>query len=247
MAPSAYRETGFANGPDTLASGHAQIDYRPAIGTSRLANAKWQIQLLGRHQADNIAAAMTVIDLLADCPQLPYHPHLGKVQTNIRSVGLDRLQSCLRDVRVPARLQVVGTNPNRIIDTAHNPASIAATLDALEDHFPGWPRTILFASSRDKDFRAMLRLLITKTERLILTAYTTNPRGLPLEELTAAFRDERQKIDGTEAAKCECLMENDCRVAWHKATAYSEDVICATGSFFLAAELLEGIGYPEDA
>ncbi len=96
------------------------------------------------------------------------------------------LQESLLDTQVPARLQIVGAAPIRIIDTAHNPASIAATIDAIETHFPGKKITIVFASSRDKDYVKMLQCLTSRCTRVILTAYKNNPRVATTEELHVA-------------------------------------------------------------
>ena len=105
------------------ASARAIIDYCTSLPDSWLGNGQWQLPLLGRHQADNLACALTVLDVLAKAwPQPP--------------ASLPDLQSAVLGLKVPARLQVVGTSPIQIIDTAHNTASITATMDALDVHFP---------------------------------------------------------------------------------------------------------------
>ncbi len=231
------------------ASARALIDYRTSVLNSWFSSSQWRLPLLGRHQADNLACALTVIDVLAKSWQQPRVP-------------LSDLQAAILNLKVPARLQVVGNSPIQIIDTAHNPASISATMDALDIHFPNKPRTIVFASSRDKDFEEMLQILITRAQRLVLTVYQNNVRGVPLSDLQATAHAVAQRSAANSypnatsiAAKCEAHSANvnsaevniaeiltapDATAAWQlaKRSTTLNEIVCGTGSFFLASELL---------
>jgi dihydrofolate synthase/folylpolyglutamate synthase len=143
-----------------------------------------------------------------------------------------------------ARLQQVGQEPVCIVDTAHNPASIEAGLQALDDHFPGYSLITVFATSRDKDYRLMLRSLMGSARHIVLTAYRDNPRGLPVDELASAAKAVLAELrsDGLEQiGDCPGITVCDSpQAAWERAKsmAGSKDLVLATGSFFLAAELL---------
>lgn len=197
----------------------------------------WRVPLLGAHQADNIAAAFTVLELLS-----MRSDDLGRVV----QAGYDKLQTALLQLNVPARLQIVGSCPTRIIDTAHNPASIAATLDALELHFSGKELTVVFASSKDKDYCQMLELLLPRCRHLILTAYQNNPRALPLSELSriADQLNETTRASSKTVETKHVLAVPEPASAWLQAKKLSgqSGLVCATGSFFLAAELLPVVG-----
>jgi dihydrofolate synthase / folylpolyglutamate synthase len=211
----------------TANSGCAEVDYLPRDPNSWIGNSQWRLPLLGRHQADNLAAALTVIDVLA--------------QSNHLATALKPLlQPAILGLKVPARLQVVGQSPLRVIDTAHNPSSITATIDALDAHFPNKRRTVVFASSRDKDFEDMLEILLKRCHRVVLTAYQNNARGLPLADLEAAACAIANKLalSGTEIASIS--VSGDATQAWQQAisSVTEHELICGTGSFFLAAELL---------
>lgn len=196
-------------------------------GTDTDLTGRWQTCLLGRHQADNIAAVLATLRLLQQQGwQLP------------RAA----LQQALAVAQPPARLQIVSRQPLAIIDSAHNPASVAAGLAALNDHFPDCPVTVVFAASRDKDWGQMLELLAARANRLILTAYQKNPRGLPIAELR--HRAEQLLIGTAPRPGAQLKIEtiDTPAAAWSHAcqTAPAGQIIYSTGSFFLAAEIMSG-------
>jgi dihydrofolate synthase/folylpolyglutamate synthase len=113
-------------------------------------------------------------------------------------------------------------------------------LATLDESFPARHRTVIFSCSRDKDHRAMLSLLLAGCDRLILTRFANSPRSLELEPLAATARElaVEKRRDGT-AAKAEVDAVDSSAAAWRMAVedALPEDLICITGSFFLAAEM----------
>jgi dihydrofolate synthase / folylpolyglutamate synthase len=214
----------------------AEIKYHTSLSSSRIGDTTWQLPILGRHQADNVAAALTTIDVLLQTGRLPSQA------LTVFSSPVD-LQAALSSLVLPARLQLMATNPVRIIDVAHNPASLAATVNSLNEHFPGHSLTLVFASSRDKEFTEMLRVLLPRCQRVVLTAYQNNPRALPLPELQAATHAICQEIFSPTCGQSHVpeILAAECPAdAWELATqcANSQTVVCGTGSFFLAAELL---------
>lgn len=201
---------------------------KSAAGTEHDLTGLWQTCLLGRHQADNIAAVLTTLSILRQQGwQLPR----------------TALQRALAVAQPPARLKIISRQPLAIIDSAHNPASVAAGLAALNDHFPSRPVTVLFASSRDKDWGQMLEILADRASRLILTAYRENPRGLPIAELR--HRAEQLLTNSTKRSSDSLIIEtiDTPAAAWAHAcqTAPAGHLIYCTGSFFLAAEVMSSL------
>ncbi|MFO1065010.1 MAG: folylpolyglutamate synthase/dihydrofolate synthase family protein [Pirellulales bacterium] len=206
------------NGP------HAAVArFQPNYAGSSL-GIDWPISMLGRHQADNLAGALAAIDKLTE---------LGW------KLPVKNMQRAAAELSLTARLQIVSRRPLCILDTAHNPDSISAALAALDDHFPDLNRTIVFASSRDKDTEAMLQLLIPRCRRLICTQYQNNPRGLPLADLIS-MAERIRATPGT--SNCVLTSVPNPLEAWNSglASLTANELLCATGSFFLAAELLSG-------
>jgi dihydrofolate synthase/folylpolyglutamate synthase len=80
----------------------------------------------------------------------------------------------------------------------------------------------------------MLNLLLPRFERVIFTRYLNNPRHVPTEELLAAAE---------ELGYAHCRVAADPAAAWKAVVAEWEtgDLICITGSFFIAAEMRDEI------
>ncbi len=208
---------------------HAEVDYQTLLPDSLIGNSRWPLPLLGRHQADNLAGALSVLDVVATQWQEP-------------RAASSALKATVLSLKIPARLQIVSQTPLQIIDSAHNPASVAAAMDALDVHFPDAPRTIVFASSRDKDFEEMLRILLVRSRRIVLTAYQNNVRGIAVPDLQAAALQiaEQARQASSTIGLAEILTAPDAAAAWKLAEqcTTSNDILCGIGSFFLAAELL---------
>jgi dihydrofolate synthase/folylpolyglutamate synthase len=182
---------------------------------------KWlglTVPLRGDHQADNATLALAATTLLR--------------QRGV-SVPDAAVAAGLSSVRWPARIEVLSTRPTIVVDAAHNWASTQALVGTLERDFPTAARRILvFAATRDKDVAGMLRLLLPRFDSVVLTQYQTNPRAVPIDELAAL-------VSATASQPCHTAPDpaSAWRLASHLATP--DDLICATGSFFIAAELRE--------
>jgi dihydrofolate synthase/folylpolyglutamate synthase len=177
-----------------------------------------KIPLRGNHQADNAALAVAAVTLLRQ-----------------KGVAIPdaAVSGGLSEVRWPARIEVLGTHPTIVVDAAHNWAATAALLRTLDQEFSTAARRILvFAATRDKDVAGMLRQLLPRFDSVVLTQYQTNPRGTPIAELA-------EMVQAT--GRYPCHVAADAASAWSLATrlAARDDLICVTGSFFIAAELRE--------
>ncbi len=175
-----------------------------------------RVPLPGEHQARNTALVLAVLDLLAE---------------RGFAVSPAAVRDGLYRMRWPLRIEVLRTRPLVIADAAHNDASIEALLDTLQ-RTRAARRVLIFASSRDKDAADMLQRLDRGFDHIILTRYVHNPRAIPLEDLAAVAAEVLTRPFETTPSP---------QAAWDRAqaTAGPDDLICATGSFFLAAEVRE--------
>jgi dihydrofolate synthase/folylpolyglutamate synthase len=150
-------------------------------------------------------------------------------------VGDEAICEGLASVRCPARIEVLRTLPAVVIDTAHNVASIAALIKVMDAARGVARRRLVFACSKDKDAEGMLRQLLPHFDSMVLTRFTNNPRAIPPEELAALARRVGEELGAPRA----CIVAPDPAAAWESAQgeASPDDLICITGSFFLAAEL----------
>jgi dihydrofolate synthase/folylpolyglutamate synthase len=171
--------------------------------------------VLGRHQAANAAVALAT---------------LGELQRKGWRIPEQAMRRGLTAVRWPARVEVVGRRPTVIIDAGHNVASIAALLSTLEESFSARRRILVFATTQEKDVQEMLKQLLPRFDHVLFTRYLNNPRGVPAEELQTLARE----ISGQDYP----IYANPA-AAWHEVhlLAAPEDLVCITGSFFIAAEM----------
>jgi dihydrofolate synthase/folylpolyglutamate synthase len=176
------------------------------------------LPLAGAHQAANASIALGLMDLA------------GRTGWRVPDAAV---RSGLAGVAVPVRIEFFPGCPRLVIDAAHNVASTAALAETLRAH-PALSgrRVLIFAASKDKDAAGMLRVLSTEFDQIVLTRYTSSDRGLPVEYLSALAAPG----GGTVVHEAE-----NPAAAWDVAhrIAGADDLICATGSFFLAAELRE--------
>ena len=175
------------------------------------------LTLAGEHQAANAALAVTAIDWL---------------NSNGRPISEDAVRRGMNAVRWPIRLEVLQQRPQVLVDAAHNPASARALAAAVREEFPADRRILLFAVSRDKDALRIAGELFPLFDEVVLTAFIGNPRAVPADELFAVTH---------RLASRSPHIASDPAEAWMKARelAGSNDLILATGSFYLAAEMRE--------
>ena len=168
----------------------------------------------GRHQQENAAMAIGVIEVLRD---------LGAV-----SIGEDDIRSALAEARLPGRIEVLSERPAMIVDVAHNPASMRALLNTIGRSFPHERLIAVFGCAADKDVRAMLAILAPHADRMIVAAIAS-PRALAADELA--------RIAG-EAGCPNVETAQDVHAAVRLAldSAGPEDIVCAAGSFYLAGD-----------
>ena len=140
----------------------------------------------------------------------------------------DAVRRGLRAVRLPARMEICARNPLLIVDGAHNRGSVRELIATLktDDCCATGRKILLFGSMRDKDHEGMLQELTAYFDRIIFTQAANSPRSVPAQELYETARETGEVIP--EAAQA---------FARAKALTGAGDLICVTGSFYLAAEI----------
>ncbi len=173
-----------------------------------------QLAMPGEHQTQNASLAIIAVRLLSG------HGF---------EVSEEHLRNGLRSARLPLRIEVFNQEPIVVIDAAHNPASIEALCQTLQP-IKTKRRLCIFASSRDKDCAELLRILDKHFDEFLLTAYQENPRAISTEELA-----EMASVILTHPFSLSASPEEAIKKALSDVSP--SDFICATGSFFLAAEM----------
>jgi len=175
------------------------------------------LPLVGTHQISNAATAVAAAEILGE-QGFPLSPKA--------------ITKGLASVQWPARVEVLQERPFVVADVAHNPASIGALRETLEQLFPGRRIILVFGMVATHDHRASTSLLAPLAETVI----ATTPRhikplpGRILAEEAARYVKHVEVID-------------DRLAALHRAfeLAGPDDVIVLTGSFFLVGDLREAL------
>lgn len=139
------------------------------------------------------------------------------------------------EVRVPGRLQIIGSDPLTLLDGAHNPDGIAALAESLPEIALRHERVVAVISVlEDKDAAGMLAALLPVCDALVLTS-SQNPRALPpptLQSLAHQLGGPPSEIVGDPRAA----------LARARELAGSDGIVLATGSIYLVADLLAPAG-----
>lgn len=166
------------------------------------------IYLKGEHQVENASLALAAVSLLKE---------KGVIAKEIDY--RDGLSGCF----LPGRFEVVNTSPLTIVDVAHNPSSFLALDNNLRQYFPGKKIILIFACSKDKDAKKMLKNI--DYSYLFLTSFN-NPRAKNPLELKRIVKGKRVYLTATVGEAIRQARESY-RRGW---------AIVISGSLFLVAE-----------
>ena len=176
------------------------------------------IPLLGEHQLENASTAVAVVEVLAD---------LGA------KVSLESIAEGLAQVHWPGRLQILRRKPRVIIDAAHNAYSARRLKEALEQYFTFDRVILILGASSDKDVAGMVAELAPLTSEVIVTG-SHHPRAVEPAVLASEFSKW-----GVTPVVAESVAS---AVALALTRATPDDLVCATGSVFVIAEVMEEMG-----
>ena len=186
-----------------------------------------RLTMLGQHQRTNAALAVATIEAL-----------------NAKSdwgIDANAISQGLMNTQLDGRTQVFSESPTVVLDVAHNVASASVLLATLQTELAGWTsankKSLVLAISADKDCEGILQILLPEFDRVWITTYQNNPRGVAADELLTLA----QKVAQQESLSTEINVASTPDLAWQAATDSLEpnDVLCCTGSVFLIAELIE--------
>ncbi len=176
------------------------------------------IPLLGEHQVENAAAAVAAAEVLEG---------MGA------KISAENIAEGLAKVHWPGRLQVLRREPWVIIDGAHNTDSMKKLGEALKQHFSYDRLILILGFSADKDVAGMAAEAAALTDNIVLTR-TRSPRAVKPEALAKEF-EKHGVIPKTADSVADAL-----KLAL--AGTRPNDLICAAGSVFVIAEVMEEMG-----
>ncbi len=192
------------------------IEQRFTIRTPQQVYTDLVIPLAGLHQVENATVALATLDMLRE----------QGVQWNEQA-----LREGFRTVHWPARIEVVGSEPTIVVDGAHNADSMQKLMLALRTSFTLHRLIVVLNVNRDKDIVGIVQAL-AEVDIVILTHMKSSPRAVAIETLQELFTRHASSVQIFVAEKSEQAMDLALELADRT------DLICATGSLYLAGEAL---------
>jgi dihydrofolate synthase/folylpolyglutamate synthase len=144
------------------------------------------LPLHGAHQAQNAVVALAAVEAL-----------LGASAEN-GILDLDTVRSAFAAVRSPGRLEPVRSAPTVLVDAAHNPHGMAATVSAVGEAFDFRKLVGVVAVLADKNVDGMLEVLEPVLDSVVVTQ-NSSLRAMPADELAhhavAVFGPDRVTVE----------------------------------------------------
>lgn len=133
------------------------------------------LPLHGAYQAQNAVVALAAVEaFLGAAPGRP--------------LAADAVREGFAHVTSPGRLERLRTSPTVLVDAAHNPAGMIATVRAMAEAFAFRKLVAVVAVLDDKDYHGMLELLEPVVDAIVVTE-NSSPRRLSVDDLAAAAVD----------------------------------------------------------
>jgi dihydrofolate synthase/folylpolyglutamate synthase len=126
--------------------------------------------LAGRHQGENAAVAIATTEVLS---------------TYWRPFDKKKVLNAIREARWEGRLETVHHRPLVLLDGAHNVEGVTALVAHIKEVI-GRPVVLVFAAMKDKDLRAMTRVLFPAASTVVLTRVPYKRSATPEDLLAAA-------------------------------------------------------------
>jgi len=174
-----------------------------------------EIPLAGDHQLENATAALATLELLHN-----------------KGIAWDEtvLRAGFQAVHWPARIEVIGHAPTVVVDGAHNADSMQKLLQALRTSFTGERLIVILSTNHDKDLVGIVRALAGIN--IVILTRMVNPRAATIEQLKSVFVEHAPNVRLYTAPTSSQAMDLALDLA------NDNDLVCATGSLYFAAEVL---------
>jgi dihydrofolate synthase/folylpolyglutamate synthase len=140
-----------------LAVGGQQVSVRGLLGDYP----DLFLPLFGSHQASNLACAIAAVEAFARTPDS---------EGSGQALDLAIVRQAAATMSSPGRLETIRRSPVVIVDAAHNPGGMAASMAAVTEAFTFTELIAILAVSEDKDVAGILDELEPVATRLVVTS-----------------------------------------------------------------------------
>jgi dihydrofolate synthase / folylpolyglutamate synthase len=173
------------------------------------------LNLAGKHQLFNMGTALLSVDSLRQSGWI---------------IPETAVREGLAQVRWPARMELVQQHPKILLDSAHNPMGMRRLAHNLQEIYQYRQLILIFGVLADKDYRAMLRIILPLSGRIILTRPRSD-RALPPENM-----EPLPELRGKMVSVIPDIGE---ALDLARSMAGPDDIIVGAGSIYFVGELLK--------
>ena len=159
---------------EIIAVPKVKVEFKDSVNYAIIDAYECEFNLLGHHQADNLALAIGAINAIGI------------------NVNFDILQRALKFVKWPFRLEY-HRKKNILIDGAHNPSGASTLRRFLDNYFKNFDKTFIFGCLNNKDYRRMLDILLMKNDEFYFYEFNY-PNALKYDELDEKYKERAVKI-----------------------------------------------------
>jgi dihydrofolate synthase/folylpolyglutamate synthase len=181
------------------------------------------LPLHGAHQAQNAALALAAVEGL-----------LG-MGAETGTLDVDIVRAGFAAVRSPGRLEAVRSAPTILLDAAHNPHGMAASVAAVQEAFDFRRLVAVVAVLADKDVAGMLGGLEPAVDEIVVTQ-NSSLRAMPADELAA----QAVQIFGADRVTVEARLDDAIEAAVRLAEETGDDVISGAGVLITGSVVTAG-------
>ncbi len=150
------------------------------------------------------------------------------------SYDKERAFQALQDTTLPARIEVIQKKPTVILDGAHNPAKVSASLTSIRELAGDKQVQVLLAVKAGKDSVGILEPILSISQHIVCTNFTQALwNSVEVEDLRTQILHVNPEV--------EVISDTDPMHALHALLENSntDDLIWVVGSLYLAGELRE--------
>lgn len=170
--------------------------------------------LLGGFQGENIALAVSVIELL----------QMNGVYIPDNSV-IDGIAMAVN----PGRMELIGSEPFILLDGAHNTAGMQVLVETLRNDFDYDKLVVVLGILSDKDIKSMLSIIVPLAD-VVVTTKSRNTRACDPSVLKGMIEELNYKNEVVVKDKISDGVE------YARSIAKKDGLICVTGSLFTVGE-----------
>lgn len=171
------------------------------------------LPLLGRHQLNNAAVAITAVEGL---------------RSRGWAISDEALRQGLAKVVWPGRFEVLRRHPDCIVDGGHNPQCLEALAQNVRDYLPGRDITALTGVMADKDYTHMYATMAPLVSRFV-TVTPDNPRAMDAQSLKTVLQPF-----GKPVTACQSVAQG---VETALTQAGPEGLVLAFGSLYMVGDV----------